>query len=110
MTTRSLYRRMLLLSGAAVLAGTGTGRAHNGKVHVTIDKLAFVPAEIQVKVGETIEWTNKDHIVHTATVKGGWEIMIPPGQVATRIVEAGDSVDYYCRFHPNMTGKIVVMA
>ena len=35
--------------------------------------------------------------------------MIPPGKVATRVVEAGDTVDYYCRFHPNMKGRIVVV-
>ena len=101
---------MLLLSGAAILVGTGAGRAHNGRVHVKIDKLAFIPAEIQMKVGETIEWTNKDHFYPHRDCEGWMGDHDPPGQVATRIVEASDFVDYYCRFHPNMTGKVVVMA
>ena len=92
-----------------MLAGGRLAHAHNGTVHVTIDKLAFTPVEIEVKVGETIEWTNKDRIAHTATVKGGWEVMIPPGAVATRVAETGDSVEYYCRFHPNMKGRIKVV-
>ena len=75
---------------------------------MTVDRLVFEPAEIEVRVGETVEWTNRDRIAHSATVKGGWEVMIPPGKVATRVVEAGDTVDYYCRFHPNMKGRIVV--
>ena len=108
MTAPVLNRRALLLAGGAVLAGASAARAHNGTVHVTIDRLVFEPAEIEVRVGETVEWTNKDRIAHTATVKGGWEVMIPPGKVATRVVEAGDTVDYYCRFHPNMKGRIVV--
>lgn len=102
-------RRQFLLAGAAVsLAMTIPARAHNGVVHVSIEDLVFTPAEIDVKVGETIEWTNKDPIAHTATVKDGWEVMLPPGAKGTRKVEAGDTVDYYCRFHPNMTGRITV--
>ncbi|MBB5043926.1 cupredoxin domain-containing protein [Shinella fusca] len=108
--TALLNRRQLLAAGAAVLAGGTLARAHNGTVHVTIDKLAFQPAEIEVKAGETIEWTNRDPFAHTATVKGGWEVSIPPGKSATHVVTADDSVDYYCRFHPNMTGRIKVIA
>jgi len=109
MTAKALNKRQLLISGAVVLATGAVARAHNGTVHVTIDKLTFTPTEIEVRVGETIEWTNKDRIAHTATVKGGWEVMIPPGKVATKVAEAGDSVEYYCRFHPNMKGRIKVV-
>ncbi|RVD47060.1 amicyanin, partial [Mesorhizobium sp. M2D.F.Ca.ET.140.01.1.1] len=38
-------------------------------IEVTIDKLVFSPANIEAKVGDTIEWTNNDVIAHTATVK-----------------------------------------
>lgn len=105
-----LNRRQVLVAGTAVFAGAIPAHAHNGTVHVMIENLAFVPAEIEVKAGETVEWTNNDPIAHTATVKGGWEVLIPPGKVATRIVTAEDTVGYYCRFHPNMTGKITVKA
>lgn len=109
MTERLLNRRQVLVAGAAVLAGTALARAHNGTVHVTIEKLAFQPAEIEAKVGETIEWTNTDPFAHTATVKGGWEVMIPPGKKAIHVVTADDTIDYYCRFHPNMKGRIKVV-
>lgn len=110
MTAGLFNRRQVLVTGAAVLAGSTLARAHNGTVHVTIEKLAFLPAETEVKAGETIEWTNKDPLAHTATVKGGWEVLIPPGKIATRIATADDTVDYYCRFHPNMKGRIRVSA
>ena len=104
-----LTRRQVVLSGAlAVVAGAA--RAHNGTVHVGIEKLVFSPAEVSAKPGETIEWVNKDPFAHTATVKGGWEVMIPPGKSATHVVEATDTVEYYCRFHPNMKGRITVAA
>ncbi|WP_173934685.1 cupredoxin domain-containing protein [Chelativorans sp. Marseille-P2723] len=105
-----LHRRQLLFAGgAAVLAGGIPARAHNGTVHVTIENLTFQPAQIEVRAGETIEWINKDRMPHTATVRDKWEVMIPPGQTATRQAEVGDTVDYYCRFHPNMTGRITIV-
>src|SRR5690606_14175240 len=104
----AINRRVFLAAGASVLASGGTSRAHNGTIHVKIEDLAFVPANIEAAVGERIEWTNLDPFDHTATVKGGWDIVIPAGQVATRVVEAGDTVEYYCRYHPNMTGTIKV--
>ena len=110
MSTGLLNRRQLLVTGAAVLAGSTLARAHNGTIHVTIEKLVFLPAEIEVKAGETIEWINKDPFAHTATVKGGWEVVIPPGKTATRVATADDTVDYYCRYHPNMKGKIRIVA
>lgn len=108
MTPRAINRRVFLAAGASVLASGGTSRAHNGTIHVKIEDLAFVPSNIEAAVGERIEWTNLDPFDHTATVKGGWDIVIPAGQVATRVVEAGDTVEYYCRYHPNMTGTIKV--
>lgn len=112
MTALQISRRQVLLSGAAaaLAASALPSRAHNGVIHVTIEGLTFMPQEIEVRVGETIEWINKDRIPHTATVKGGWEVMVPVGAKATRVVEAGDNVEYYCRFHPNMKGRIVVVS
>jgi plastocyanin len=40
-------------------------------IQVTIDKLVFSPVAVKAKVGDTITWTNKDIVAHTATVRGG---------------------------------------
>jgi plastocyanin len=82
--------------------------AEAATVTVTIDKLVFSPATITAKVGDTIEWVNKDVIAHTATVKGGWDVMIPAKKSASIVLEKAGSVDYFCRFHPNMKGHITV--
>ena len=79
-------------------------------IQVTIDKLVFSPATVEAKVGDTIEWVNKDVFAHTATVKGGWEVMIPPKKTASLTLKAAEAVDYFCRFHPNMKGRLVVVA
>ena len=92
---------MLALSALSARAETVT---------VAIDKLAFSPATVSAKVGDTIEWVNKDALAHTATVKGGWEEMIPPKKTASMVLKEAGQVDYYCRFHPNMKGRISVAA
>lgn len=79
-------------------------------IQVTIEKMAFSPADIDAKVGDTIEWINKDILVHTATVKGGWDLTIPPKKSASLVLQTAQTLDYYCRFHPNMTGRITVAA
>jgi plastocyanin len=77
-------------------------------IEVTIDKLVFSPASVQAKVGDTIEWTNMDILAHTATVKGGWDVMIPAKSKGKVTLKAAGAVDYFCRFHPNMKGHIEV--
>lgn len=80
-------------------------------VKVVIDKLVFVPAEISVTVGDTIEWVNKDVMVHTATVDGGFDVLIPAKKSASAVVTGAGTLDYYyCRYHPNMRGRIAVQA
>ncbi|MER9327018.1 cupredoxin family copper-binding protein [Mesorhizobium sp. M0488] len=78
-------------------------------IQVTIDKLVFSPATVKAKAGDTIEWVNKDVFAHTATVKGGWEVMIPPKASARLTLQKAEAVDYFCRFHPNMKGHIAMM-
>ncbi|WP_095202436.1 cupredoxin domain-containing protein [Mesorhizobium carmichaelinearum] len=98
---------LIRLSWLAALALT-VAPAAAATIEVTIDKLVFSPATVEAKVGDTIEWVNKDVIAHTATVKGGWEVMIPPKKSASLTVKAAGAVDYFCRFHPNMKGRLVV--
>lgn len=80
--------------------------AHAETIQVVVDKLVFSPAEVNARVGDTIEWVNKDVLAHTATVKGDWDVMIPPKKNATFVIKKAGSVEYYCRFHPNMKGRI----
>jgi plastocyanin len=95
---------------AALALAMGAASAHAETITVTVDKMAFSPAEINAKVGDTIEWVNKDAFVHTATVKGGWEVMLPVKKSGSIVVNTAGSIDYYCRLHPNMKGRVVVTA
>lgn len=96
--------RLLSLTALALTAVPAAAAT----IEVTIDKLVFSPATVEAKVGDTIEWVNKDVFAHTATVKGGWEVTIPPKKSASLTLKAAGAVDYFCRFHPNMKGRLVV--
>jgi plastocyanin len=93
---------------AALALAIGAASAHAETITITVDQMAFSPAAIDAKVGDTIEWVNKDALVHTATIKDGWEVMLPVEKSGSIVAKAAGSIDYYCRLHPNMTGRIVV--
>ncbi|AYG61963.1 cupredoxin domain-containing protein [Rhizobium jaguaris] len=77
-------------------------------IEVTIEKLEFKPAVINATAGDTIRWVNKDIMAHTATADGRFDVVIQPHQSASTAVSKAGAVDYYCRFHPNMRGRLEV--
>ncbi|HEY8276084.1 MAG TPA: plastocyanin/azurin family copper-binding protein [Methyloceanibacter sp.] len=78
-------------------------------IKVNISDLAFAPAEITARVGDSIEWTNGDFVDHTATAKSrDWDITIPAGKSAQVQLNKEATIEYFCRFHPAMTGTIRV--
>ncbi len=97
-----------LLAFIAIMLGVGLVPAHADTIQVVIDKLVFSPAEINARVGDTIEWVNKDILAHTATVRGDWDVMIAVSKSASIVLRNVGTVEYYCRFHPNMKGRIIV--
>ena len=104
---RTLVRQaalLLLLQIACARAG-----AAGEIVQVKINDLAFSPAEITIKPGDTVEWVNADFIDHTATAKGGpWDVLIGAGKTARLQFNKAGMSKYYCRFHPDMTGVVHV--
>jgi plastocyanin len=89
----------------------GGGRA----VTVDIANFAFVQDEIEVSVGDTVEWVNGDGTRHTVTSGADDEA---DGMFDSGDVEAGESFSftftepgefaYFCDIHPTMTGVVVV--
>jgi plastocyanin len=83
----------------------------SGTVSVKIASFAFDPATVTAKVGDVISWTNSDTVQHTATVKSDETCTTPAlatnasGGIA---FSAAGSYDFFCKIHPQMTGKIEV--
>ena len=103
--TRAICRKTF---GALILVVMAS-MARAATIQVKMEKLGFVPAEITAHVGDTIEWVNSDFVAHTATARNGsWDVLIPVNAKKTVVLKTEGAVEYYCKFHPNMTGKILV--
>jgi plastocyanin len=83
--------------------------AHAATLQVTMENLVFAPSEVSAKVGDTIEWINKDVFAHTATARNGdFDVTMPPNKTVTFVLKKPGTVDYYCRFHPNMKAVLKI--
>jgi plastocyanin len=93
----------------ALLVGLVAYPARAEVIQIRIEKLDFAPQQVAAHVGDTIRWVNADFVAHTATARNGaWDVIIPPGSTKSVVVKADGTVDYYCKFHPNMTGQVTV--
>jgi plastocyanin len=92
---------------AALSLYLGGARAEETKV--TIDNFTFTPAELKLKVGDTVTWTNHDDIPHTVVSAGKFrsKAMDTDGSFSFTFTAAGD-YQYFCSLHPHMTGTIKV--
>ena len=94
-------------SGSGMLVRTDAG---TDAAQVTISGYAFSPAALTVKVGTTVTWVNRDddpHSVDSADGKFKSKALDTGSKFEFRFTEAGE-YPFNCRFHPKMTGKIVV--
>lgn len=98
---------------AAMLLPLGTARAEGAApaedTAVHIDNFVFAPAQLTVKAGTTVTWTNRDDIPHTVVCAGKFrsKTMDTDGTFAFTFTAPGD-YKYFCSLHPHMTGMIKV--
>jgi plastocyanin len=78
---------------------------------VEIKDFAYNPAETSVPVGGSVTWTNQDTVPHTATGLDREALQsgaIAAGESFTQAFDTAGTFEYFCEFHPNMKGSIVV--
>jgi plastocyanin len=93
----------------ALLLGAMAVPAQAATIQITITDLVFAPAEVSAKVGDTIEWTNKDVFAHTATARNGdFDVATPPKKTVTSVLRKAGRIEYYCRYHPNMKAVLTI--
>jgi amicyanin len=82
-------------------------------VEVAIEKFAYSPQEVRIKVGDTVRWTQVDKVQHTVTVVSGPESfdsgLLNAGQTFEHTFTQPGTYDYICTPHPKMRGKVVVV-
>ena len=96
---------------AAMLLPVGTAHAEDSTVPlaVHIDNFVFAPAQLTVKVGQTVTWTNRDDIPHTVVSAGKFrsKALDTDDKFSFTFTAAGE-YKYFCSLHPHMTGLVRV--
>jgi plastocyanin len=104
----SNHMRMILLVSMALASLAGAPQAADHVV--VVDKLKFGPLPVEVHVGDTIVWRNDDILRHSATARDeGFDVDLPAKSEARLVVEAAGTYEFFCKFHPGMTGTLVVL-
>jgi plastocyanin len=98
-----------LVIAAAIVLNLSGAAANAEEFQVTIDNFTFAPAELKLKVGDTVTWTNHDDIPHTVVSAGKFrsKAMDTDNTFSFTFTSAGD-YKYFCSLHPHMTGMIKV--
>src|SRR4051812_3122628 len=102
-----------LAAGALALCilipGTQPPRAASKTLRIVVENIRFGQAPEGAQVGDVMEWYNKDFVDHTATARdGSFDVIIPPGKNGRTPLNKAGVIAFYCRYHPNMWGKITV--
>jgi plastocyanin len=108
MISASLGRCGVRLAVAAALS-LYLGGARADELKVTIDNFTFAPAELKVKVGDTVTWSNHDDIPHTVVSAGKFRSKaLDTDDAFSFTFTAAGEYPYFCSLHPHMTGTIKV--
>ncbi len=88
---------------------TGTESNASAVVHVIMRNMKFSPASVEIKPGQTVEWTNEDITPHTATSAPLFDSGSIESDKSWRhtFTQAGNFA-YTCTFHPEMKGIVTV--
>lgn len=109
---RAATRRHVLKGAAAgALAAAWPARSATPGLHeVEISGFAYIPAELAVRPGDRVRWTNRDRAPHTATgMSRGWDTgQLGQGRSAEVTVTADMDPEYFCAIHPQMRARLVI--
>jgi plastocyanin len=98
-----------LLIATALMFGAIAVPAHAATIQIVMENLVISPADATARVGDTVEWINKDIFAHTATARNGdFDVTMPPKKTVTSVLKKAGTVEYYCRFHPNMKAVLEI--
>jgi plastocyanin len=103
----------LLLVSCAPQAAKGQAPVQTNQVTMP-PSYRFDPPLIQVKIGDTVTWTNKDNFTHDVHLLGdiNWVSQpLRPGDSASYTFKQAGQFPYLCDFHAHdMKGEVIVVA
>jgi nitrite reductase (NO-forming) len=102
-------------------SSSDTNKVSIVKGATTLGDKAFSPNLLRIKAGNTVTWINNDNNLHTVTSgtpntanageafdSGLTALIMPAKTYSHKFTNAGE-FSYFCRVHPTMIGKIVVV-
>ena len=106
---RSRKRTSLIIALAACALLTPAQLVQAKTLRILAQNVGFGAAPTDARVGDVIEWVNKDFVAHTATARdGSFDVELPPEKTVRVVLKHAGKIQFYCRYHPNMTGEIIV--
>ena len=92
-------------------SATPTPRAGQPGATITIKDFKYDPAQLNVKVGQTITITNNDSFNHTVTAQdGSFNVDVPGNGSVTLTVPKAGTFPYSCTYHPGQHNPAAITA
>src|SRR5215207_5859665 len=100
----------VLVAGGALLSRVGLIAAQQDASPVQVVDFAFEPGMLTVPAGATVTWTNAGSRTHTVTADDGSfdSGRLDPGEQFSQTFDQPGTFTYFCGFHPEMQGSVVV--
>jgi len=108
-----MSRRRLTLLAVALgpllgVLGPGAAAPAPSTHTVRMEATSFQPADLAVRVGDTVVWRNEDPFPHTATSTAFDSKVVAAGGSWRYTPRAKGAFDYVCTLHPTMKGTLRV--
>jgi plastocyanin len=99
-------------SSSSSSSSSGSSSTPTATNSVMIQNFAFSPADITVKKGTTVTWTNNDSATHTVTETDGKTGPdsgdLAPSKTYSFTYNTAGTFAYHCSIHASMTGTVTV--
>ena len=78
---------------------------------VEISEFRFSPTELTVRIGDTVEFINRDVVPHTVTeLEKNWDSgFLGAEQSWTLKINQQTAAEYFCAYHPSMRGSLKIV-
>jgi amicyanin len=78
---------------------------------IFMQNFAFTPVTLNVKIGDSVTWTNEDSAPHKLASDSGSELAsgsLSNGQSYSHTFNTAGTYNYHCAIHASMKGTVVV--
>ena len=106
LSVRNWFLPLSILFMTCVWSSAALSETHT----IEIKDFTFQPSSLEVNVGDTVVWINRDYAPHTATATDdSWDTGNLEFKKKAKIkISETTRADYYCRYHPNMKATLII--